>query len=97
MSIPSAKEIARRGQERYEREIRSIVEADAGNRGKMLALDIDSGEYELADDSLTALNRLKVTHPDASTYILRVGYPAAVRIGSVGQLGEAPGRTPERT
>ena len=43
--------------------------------------DIESGEYELADDSLTALDRLKVKHPDAPTYILRVDYPTAVRIG----------------
>lgn len=74
-------EIAQRGQERYEREIRQRVEGEAGHRGKMLALDIDSGEYELADDSLTALDGLRARKPAAPVYIVRVGYPTAVKIG----------------
>ncbi len=81
MSTHTAEEIARRGQDRYEREIRTQVEGQAGNLGKMLALDIDSGDYELGDDSLAALDRLNARRPDAAVYIVRVGYSTAVRIG----------------
>jgi hypothetical protein len=42
-------EIVRLGQERYDREIRPLVET--GNRGKMLAVDIESGDYEMGEDS----------------------------------------------
>jgi len=84
-------EIVRRGQERYEREVRARVEAE--NRGKMLALDVDTGDYELADDSLTALDRLQARKPDAPVYILRVGYPTAVKIGGGRSL--AARRRPE--
>ena len=73
------REIVQRGQERYEREIRT--QGEATNHGKMLALDIESGDYALADDSLTALDRLTAKHPDALMYILRVGFPTAVTIG----------------
>lgn len=79
-------EIVQRGQERYERDIRAKVEAQ--NKGKMLALDIETGDYEIADDSLTALDRIKAKHPDAPVYILRVGYPTAVKIGGGRSLAE---------
>ena len=79
-------EIVARGQQRYDRDIRSKVEA---HRGKMLALDVDSGEYELADDSITALDRLKVKVPGARAYLVRIGFPTAVRIGA-GRRGSTP-------
>jgi hypothetical protein len=72
-------EIMRRGKEIYEREIRAKVET--GNRGKMLAIDTESGDYELGADSLTAFNRLATRKPDAPICIVRIGYPTAVRIG----------------
>lgn len=72
-------EIVTRGEERYDREIRGLVEED--HRGEMLAIDVDSGAYALGDDSLTALERLKAKAPDARAYLLRVGFPTAVRIG----------------
>jgi hypothetical protein len=72
-------EIANRGKDLYERDIRAEVEL--GNFGKMLALDVRSGAYELGDDSLTALNRLTAKKPDAQVYMMRVGYPTAAQIG----------------
>ena len=44
----SSDEIVRRGQEWYEREIRSKVEE--GNKGKNLIIDIETGDYDLDDD-----------------------------------------------
>ena len=40
-------EHARRGDDIYERSVRPQVEA--GNRGKIVAIDIDSGAFEVAD------------------------------------------------
>jgi hypothetical protein len=72
-------EIIRRGQERYEQDIRAKVEV---HHGKMLALDVDSSEYALADDSITAFDRLKAKAPNATVYLMRIGLPAAVQIGA---------------
>jgi hypothetical protein len=74
-------EIIQRGQQRYERDIRSKVEV---HHGKMLALDVDSGEYALGCDSITAIDRLKTKVPSAQVYLLRVGFPTAVKICRVG-------------
>jgi hypothetical protein len=59
-------EIVRRGKELYEREIRSKVEA--GNYGKVLAIDIETGDYEIDDDLLSAVRRLRARNPDAVPY-----------------------------
>ena len=48
----SKDEFAKRGDERYEKKIRAQIEH--GNEGKVVAIDIDSGEFEVADDALTA-------------------------------------------
>jgi hypothetical protein len=46
-----------------------------------LVLDILSGQYEIADDDLIASDRLIAKKPDAILYRLRIGYPAAYRLG----------------
>ena len=83
MSHPryTSEEITRRGQALYDERLRADV--DTRHRGKFLVLDIESGEYEIDVDELTALQRAKRKKPDAALYILRIGYPAAYRIGRV--------------
>ncbi len=73
----SKEEHVRRGQELYEETIRPLVEA--GNRGKVVAIDIDSGAFELADDDRTAGHRLFARCPDAQAWYVRIGYPAVHR------------------
>jgi hypothetical protein len=75
----SKEEFARRGNEIYESQIRPLVEA--GNRGKIVAIDIDSGAFELADDTLTASDRLLAQCPDAQIWCLRIGYKGVHRFG----------------
>ena len=75
----SKEEFARRGQEIYERTIRPQVEA--GNEGKFVAIDIETGAYEIDTDDYTATERLLAREPDAQIWLLRVGHPAAYRIG----------------
>jgi hypothetical protein len=80
-------EIVRRGQEMYDRHIRPIVEP--GNTGKFLVLDIDTGEYEMDEDDLTASQLAEAKHPNSLLYTVKVGYPTAYRIGS-SMAGKAP-------
>ncbi len=68
----SAEEVAQRGQEIYERDIRSQVEAD--NFGKVVAIDVRTGEYELGDDAITTTSRLRLCHPEAEIWLVRVGH-----------------------
>ncbi len=75
----SKEEAARRGTEIYERDIRPQVET--GNKGKIIAIDIETGEYELAEDTVTASERLFQRLPDAQVWFVRIGHRAVHRIG----------------
>ena len=79
----SSEEIARRGQELYDRQIRPQVETE-GNIGKILVVDIETGEYEIDDDHLAATYRALDKHPDAALYSIRIGYPTLASIGGGG-------------
>ena len=67
-------EIVRRGKEWYERDIRARVEP--GNRGKVVAINIENGEYEMDEDNLAAVHRARAKQPNALLFAVRVGFPA---------------------
>lgn len=77
-------EIARRGQARYDREIRATVESE--HHGKFLVLEVDSGDYEVDADRIAAAARIRERRPDAPLYVIRIGYAAAVRLGPRGRV-----------
>ena len=82
MSYPqiSKEEIARRGEELYEEQIRPDVETEA-NMGKVIVIDVKSGDYEIDDVGLRASRRLRERHPDAVLLGLRIGYDAVEGFG----------------
>ena len=75
----SMDEHARRGTDVYERQVRALVEA--GNHGRIVALDVDTGAYEVAEDTLAASKRLLARIPDAQIWCVRIGHPAVHRFG----------------
>ena len=76
----SKEELARRGQELYESHIQQQVEA--GNDGKIVAIDIETGAFELADDTMLAARQLYARVPDAQPWLIRIGYRAVHRFGA---------------
>jgi hypothetical protein len=75
----SKEEFARRGHEIYESQIRSQVEAD--HHGKIVAIDIETGAFEVADESLAAAKKLLSRCPDAQIFGIRIGHRAVHRFG----------------
>ena len=73
-------EFARRGTEIYERDIRPQVEAD--NHGKYVAIDIETGAWEMDAGEIPAGDRLRLRVPDAQTWMTRVGYGYIRRFGA---------------
>lgn len=76
----SKKEFARRGKEIYEDSVRSQVEK--GNTGKIVAIDIETGAFEMADDLIEASEKLEARLPDAQTWFVRIGHQAVERFGA---------------
>ena len=73
-------EFARRGDELYANQIRAKVEE--GNEGKIVAIDIESGAYKLADNTMTATKQLYEQCPDAQPWVIRIGHRAVHRFGA---------------
>jgi hypothetical protein len=76
----SKEEFAQRGSEIYESQVRSQVEAN--NYGKIVAIDIETGAFEVADNTISATDRLYERYPDAQPWVLRVGHRSVYRFGS---------------
>ncbi|MBF2028172.1 MAG: hypothetical protein IGS48_15635 [Oscillatoriales cyanobacterium C42_A2020_001] len=76
----SKEELAQRGQELYESGIRQQVEA--GNEGKIVAIDIETGDFEVDDTVMAATNRLFKRHPNAQPWGVRIGHRAVYHFGA---------------
>jgi hypothetical protein len=76
----SKEEFAQRGAALYESEVRAQVEA--GNHGKIVAIDIETGSFELADDTIAATDQLYARVPDAQPWVIRIGHRTVYRFGS---------------
>lgn len=76
----SKEEFARRGDEIYESQVRSQVEE--GNYGRVMAIDIETGAFEIADTPISATDRLYQRYPNAQPWVIRIGHRAVYRFGS---------------
>ncbi len=75
----SSHEIAERGRKLHDEQL--CAKVTPGNTGKFLVVDVETGEYEIDQDELTALKRVKAKRPDAPRYLLRIGHHGAYRLG----------------
>jgi hypothetical protein len=76
----SNREIAQRGQDIYDREIRLRV-ATAANLGKIVLIDIETGDYEVGEDILDLSTRLQLKSPTAKIWAERIGFNAVYAVG----------------
>ena len=68
-------EIGRRGNAIYQSKLRAILEPQY--EGQFVAIDVESGDYEIADEAGEASDRLWARVPDAQILVERVGHRAA--------------------
>ena len=74
-------ETARLGKEIYERDIRPQVEV--GHHGEIVAIDVDSGNWAVADGEIAAVDQLRKMRPGAVNVLCeRVGYRALRSFGA---------------
>lgn len=79
MPLPDSEDIARRAQAIYDDRFRDQLESTY--RGQFCAIEPDSGEYHMGSSIMEALEASAAAHPGHRAYVVRVGYPSAVRIG----------------
>jgi methanogenic corrinoid protein MtbC1 len=76
----SSQEIARRGKELYESSIRAKVETEE-NIGKIVSINVETGDYEIGDDLVETSLRLRVKQADAALWGERIGFDAVYAVG----------------
>jgi len=76
----SKEELARRGDVIFERDVRPNLRPT--DQGRYVAIDIESGTYELADEELAACDRLWARIPGAQIWMVRVGSRAVRSFGA---------------
>ena len=75
----SKEESARRGEEIFERKIRDKVRDE--DPRTLVAIDIETEEYELGQDVLQVTDQLRRRVPDAQIWLRRVGTKYVHRFG----------------
>jgi hypothetical protein len=77
----SKEEFRRRGQEIYQERI--VPNLRAADKGLYVAIDIDSGAFEIDEDEVLACNRLEAKLPNSQTWVERVGFQASRHFGGL--------------
>jgi len=78
----SREEVAKRARKWYENSIRQQVEIEE-NIGKMVLIEVESGDYEVDDNGLKAAHKLSEKHPNARLFGIKIGYNVAVSFGGI--------------
>jgi hypothetical protein len=73
-------EIARRGQQIYEREVRPTLQPE--DDYKFVAIDIESAAFEMDQNDYTSTERLLARCPDPQISLMRDGEPTAYRLAT---------------
>ena len=76
----SKEEFALRGDAIYDCNVRPQVQI--GHEGEFVAIDIETGAYEVDVDELAASDRLAARIPNAQIWLRRIGSRYARRFGS---------------
>ena len=66
----------------YERRIRGEVETPE-TIGKMVIIDIETGDYAIGENDLEAVRSLRKNNPTTRLFGIRIGYDMAVSLGGV--------------
>jgi len=74
-------ELSQRARELYER-LRAAVETPE-NIGKLIVMDVESGDYEIDKLGIEASRHLQARRPGALLYALRIGYQTVESFGGV--------------
>ena len=76
----SHEEVAKLAKQLYDSSIRQQVESE-DNIGKMVIIDIETGDYEIDKNGLLAARKLTKKHPNARLFGIRIGYNVAASLG----------------
>ena len=66
-------EIVERGKAIYREQLQAILEPS--QRGRFVAIDVETVAYEVADETMNAMDQLQERVPEAQIWVERIGFP----------------------
>jgi hypothetical protein len=78
-------QVAAKGQKIYDEKLKGILEAE--NKGKFVVIEVESGDYFVADTVLEALQKAKEKYPNKILHAIRIGYEGIFKMGSYARKG----------
>ena len=80
--LETREETALKGKQWYRETIQQQIEIPE-NIGKMVIIDVDTGDFEVDDVGILSSHRLQERRPNARLYGIRIGYNVAESLGGV--------------
>jgi hypothetical protein len=80
----TTEEVVAAGLKTYEQRIRPLVE-NPENIGKMLTIDVETGEYRIGVNSIESTIELKQNRPTARLFTVRIGHDVGVSFGGLSE------------
>jgi len=77
-NLPDIKEFTEKGRSIYKKLQNKIKE----NKGKIVAIEIDSGDHFIGEDELEAVQKARGKFPDKIFVFFRIGHPTVHKIRS---------------
>ena len=78
-NIKDKEYVAQKGSEIYNQSVLPTLDIEQ-MKGKIIAIDVDTGEYTRADTTMNASLKLRQKQPQRRIWLVRVGYPYVRRL-----------------
>jgi hypothetical protein len=85
-AITQPGDIAARGEAIFREQVEPRLGGE--HKGRFVVIDVDSGDFEIAETDAVATSRLKERHPPGRFYGLRIGHRTAYRLGARSLTGD---------
>jgi hypothetical protein len=79
------KEIVRRGEAIYKTKLRATINTPE-NFGKMLVINVDTGDYAIDASHITAVDVVRALSPEGQLFSMRIGHRTLTRTGNTWNL-----------
>jgi hypothetical protein len=72
-------ELAALGKDIFDRQVGPLLRPE--DDGKFVAIDVETGDYEIDSDDYAAVTRLRSRKPAGDVWLMRAGYPTTYKMG----------------
>lgn len=84
-------QVAEKGQQIYKDKLKAILEPK--DRGKFVIIEVESGDYFVADSMIDALSKAKEKYPNKVFHTIKVGFDGIFKMGTYAHRGFSYGWT----